>query len=101
MTARIHSPAKSAMQSGSARVKRWLLEFEPETPREVSPLMGYTSSSDMNSQVKIGFETLEEAVAYAEKNGIAYRVEEPKQATRKTAIYSDNFKFSRLGQWTH
>lgn len=101
MIARIHCPAKSAMQSGSARSKRWLLEFEPEMQREVSALMGYTSSADMNTQVKIWFETAEEAVAYATKSGIAYRVETPKQATRKTAIYSDNFKFSRIGQWTH
>ncbi|MBY0613684.1 MAG: ETC complex I subunit [Beijerinckiaceae bacterium] len=101
MTARIHCPAKSAMQSGTAKSKRWLLEFEPESKREVSPLMGYTSSADMKSQVKLWFDTAEEAVAYAVKNGIAYRVEEPKRATRKAAVYSDNFKFNRLGQWTH
>ena len=101
MTARIHCPAKSAMQSGSAKTKRWLLEYEPEVKRDVSPLMGYTSSSDMNAQVKLWFETEEEAVAYAVKNGIAFRVEHPQKPTRKSAVYSDNFRFNRIGQWTH
>ena len=101
MTARIHSPAKSAMQSANGNTKRWLLEFEPEVKRGISPLMGYTSSTDMNSQIKLWFDQLDDAVAYAEKNGIAYRIEQPKEPTRKVAVYSDNFKFSRLGQWTH
>ncbi len=101
MTARIHRPPNSAMQSGSARSSRWLLEFEPEQGKGIDPLMGYTSSGDMNSQVKLWFDSPEEAVAYALRNGIAYRVEQPKDATRKTATYSDNFKFSRVGQWTH
>jgi hypothetical protein len=101
MTARIHCPPNSAMQSGSARSKRWLLEFEPEQGKNIDPLMGYTSSSDMSAQVKLWFDTSEEAVAYATKNGIAYRVEQPKTSTRKVAVYSDNFKFTRVGQWTH
>ncbi len=89
------------MQSGSANSRRWLLEFEPESRREVDPLMGYTSSSDMRSQLKLWFDTMEEAVSYAVREGIAYRVEQPKDATRKVASYSDNFKFTRVGQWTH
>ena len=77
MTARIYQPARSAMQSVQSK-DDWLLEYEPEKPREIEPLMGWTSSSDMRSQVKLRFDTKEEAIAYAERSGIAYRVEEPK-----------------------
>jgi len=101
MTARIYCPARTAMQSGTAKAGRWLLEYEPERPREIEPLMGWTSSGDMKSQVKLWFDSAEEAVAYATRNGIAYRVEQPHQAKRRTQTYSDNFKFSRVGQWTH
>jgi hypothetical protein len=101
MTARIYVPAKNAMQSGRGNSQRWLLEFEPGEPRSVEPLMGYTSSGDMPSQIRLFFNTKDEAVAYAVRYGIAYRVEEPKPETRKVVIYSDNFKTSRIGQWTH
>ena len=65
--------------------------------------MGWTSSSDMKSQIKLSFGSKEEAIAYCERNGIAYRVEEPKPATgwRRIASYADNFKTNRLGLWTH
>ncbi len=101
MSARIYRPTRTAMQSGTAKTKRWLLEYEPERPREVEPLMGWTSSGDMRQQLKLWFESKEEAVAYAGKNGIAFRVEEPKDARRRGISYSDNFKFNRIGQWTH
>jgi ETC complex I subunit conserved region len=101
MTARIYRPSKTAMQSGTAKTTRWLLEYDAEADRQVEPLMGWTSSSDMNSQIKLWFDSAEDAVAYARKNGIAFRVEEPKEATRKAVSYSDNFKYTRIGQWTH
>ncbi|VTZ52385.1 ETC complex I subunit conserved region [Methylocella tundrae] len=101
MTARIYRPAKTATQSGSARTKQWVLEFEPESPREIDPLMGWTSSSDMKSQVRLRFGDKDEAVAYAQKHGLVFRVEEPKPDQRKILSYSDNFKSTRLGQWTH
>jgi len=100
MTARIYRPARSAMQSGQAK-ESWVLEYEPEAPREIEPLMGWTSSTDMRSQVKLKFDSKEEAVAYARRNGIAYRVEEAKAATRKTISYSDNFQTTRLVPWSH
>lgn len=101
MTARIYRPAKTAMQSGASKT-RWLLEYEPEAPRTVEPLMGWTSSSDMKSQLKLWFDTAEEAIAYATRNGIAYVLEPATASTaRKGISYSDNFKFSRVGQWTH
>ncbi|MGH6861566.1 MAG: ETC complex I subunit [Phyllobacterium sp.] len=101
MAARIYRPAKTAMQSGKAKSDSWMLEFEPEQPRKVEPLMGYTSSGDMKSQIRLSFETREEAVAYAQKNGIAYSVQEPKETRRRVVSYSENFRFDRKQPWTH
>jgi hypothetical protein len=101
MTARIYKPARNAMQSGTAKTKDWVLEFEPEAPRVVEPLMGWTSSTDMKSQVKLRFASREEAVAYCEREGIPYQVSEPKEPTRRTMAYADNFAFQRRGLWTH
>lgn len=101
MAARIYRPAKTAMQSGKAKTESWMLEFEPEQPRKVEPLMGYTSSRDMKSQIRLSFETKEEAVAYAQKNGIAYSVQEPKETRRRVVSYSENFRFDRKQPWTH
>ena len=100
MTARIYLPARNAMQSGQAKDK-WLLEYEPESARQIEPLMGWTSSGDMKAQIKLRFDTKEDAIAYAQRNGIAFRVEAPKPATRKTMSYSDNFKTNRIVPWSH
>ncbi|MEH3145770.1 MAG: ETC complex I subunit [Methylobacterium frigidaeris] len=100
-SARIFKPAKDPTQSGLARTKQWMLEFDQTSPRETEPLMGWTSSSDMLQQVRLEFDTKEEAVAYATRAGIAYRVEEPQQLLRKGLSYSDNFKFNRTAPWTH
>ena len=83
MTARIYSPARNAMQSGTAKTGRWLLEYEPERPREIEPLMGWTSSSDMKSQLKLWFDSEADAVAYATRNGIPFRVEQPHEAKQR------------------
>jgi hypothetical protein len=101
MTARIYKPAKTAMQSGRANTKAWVLEFAPEEPRQIEPLMGWTSSGDMRQQVRLRFDNMEEAVAYCERHGIAYQVFEAKPTTRRTISYSDNFAFSRRDAWTH
>ena len=101
MTARIYKPAKTAMQSGQANTKAWVLDFEPEEPRQVEPLMGWTSSGDMLAQVRLRFPSKEEAVAYCERHGIAYQVFEAKPAARRTISYSDNFAFNRREAWTH
>ena len=101
MTARIYKPARTAMQSGTAKTHDWLLEYEPETPRVVEPLMGWTSSTDMKSQIRLRFPTREEAIAYCERKGIAYQVSEPKEPARRSIAYADNFAFQRRGLWTH
>jgi len=99
--ARIYKPARTAMQSGTAKTKEWLLEFEPEQAREVEPLMGWTSSGDMRQQVRLRFDSAEEAVAYCERHGIPYQVVESKAPARRTISYSDNFAFKRREAWTH
>lgn len=101
MTAKIYRPAKTAMQSGKAKTQFWLLEYEQEVPRKVEPMMGYTSSADTRQQVKISFETLEQAEAFAKRNGIEYRVILPKEAKRQVVSYTDNFRYNRLQPWTH
>ena len=105
MTACIYRPenVRPENQSGENEKKPWRLRFDAESPRELDPLMGWTSSSDMLSQVKLRFTTKEEAIAYAEREGLAYRVEEPKpnNAWRRIQSYADNFKPTRKGLWTH
>ena len=101
MTARIYKPSKTAMQSGLGNTKAWVLDYEPEQPRQVEPLMGWTSSGDMRQQVRLRFASKEEAVAYCEREGIPYQVFEAKPVARRTISYSDNFSFKRRDAWTH
>ena len=101
MTARIFKPAKNAMQSGTAKTREWQVDYEPEQPRVIEPLMGWTSSGDMKQQVSIRFDTKEEAVAYCEREGIPYQVFEAKEPARRQAAYADNFAFRRGEPWTH
>jgi NADH dehydrogenase ubiquinone Fe-S protein 4 len=101
MTARIYKPAKNAMQSGQANTHCWVLDFEPEVPRRVEPLMGWTSSFDTRQQLRLRFNSKDEAIAYCERHGIAYQVSEDKPAARRVISYSDNFAFHRRDAWTH
>ncbi|MBN9049956.1 MAG: ETC complex I subunit [Rhizobiales bacterium] len=101
MIARIYKPAKTAMQSGTAKTKQWVLDFEPEQPRVVEPLMGWTSSSDMRAQVRLRFDSKEAAIAYCQRESIPYRVVEEEQIARRTIAYADNFAFRRRDAWTH
>jgi hypothetical protein len=101
MIARIYKPTRTAMQSGTANTKEWVLDYEPEQPPLVEPLMGWTSSADMKQQVHLRFDTRDEAVAYCERNGIAYEVFENKPLKRQRISYSDNFAYARRGAWTH
>jgi len=103
MRARIYRPAKTAMSSGTAKTRKWILEFAPASAREVDPLMGWTSSGDTQSQVTLSFDSKEAALEYAEAHGIDAVVQEPK--TRKpnlrTMGYGENFATNRRGAWTH
>lgn len=101
MLARIYRPAKNAMQSGKAKTKDWLLEFEPASARKPDPLMGWTTSSDMNGQIRLTFETRDEAVAYAQRHEISFQLFEPKAPKKIIKAYADNFAAGRKQPWTH
>lgn len=103
MRARIYQPAKTAMQSGTAKAKGWVLEFAPATAREVDPLMGWTSSDDMDSQVRLRFDTKEAAEDYARARDIAFDVIDPhaRRANIRPGGYGENFATNRKGVWTH
>jgi hypothetical protein len=93
--ARIYQPAKTAMQSGKAGTRKWVLDYEQATPRKPDPLMGWTSAGDTLNQIRLRFDTLEEAKAFAEKEGLDYVVVEPQPRAFKAKAYADNFRYDR------
>ena len=101
MRARIYRPAKNAMQSGRAKMKDWVLEFAPASARRPDALMGWTQTTDTDGQVRLSFDTSDEAVAYAQKHGIAFQLTQPKDQKRIIKAYADNFAFGRKQPWTH
>ena len=103
MRARIYQPARNAMQSGTAKTRSWVLDFAPAAERDIDPLMGWTSSADTQSQVRLRFETREAAEAYAKARGIAYEVLEPhkRKANVRPRGYGENFATDRRSAWTH
>lgn len=103
MRAKIFQPARSAMTSGQGNARHWTLEFVAELPRSIEPLMGWTSSADMNSQVRLRFDTKEAAVEYAERHGIPYTVEEAHRRAPNVRPrgYGGNFAHDRRSSWTH
>ena len=101
MSARIYQPAKTAMSSGTAKTKSWVLEFAPEKPSVKDPLTGWNGAGETRSQIKLKFPTLEEAQNYAAANGIAARVERERTRKPSQKSYADNFRFDRTGPWSH
>ncbi len=103
MPARIYQPARTAMQSGTAKTRDWVLEFAPASAREVDPLMGWTSSDDTQAQVRLRFDTQEAAQDYARANGIDAEVTlpKPRKANIRPRGYGENFATDRKGAWTH
>ncbi len=103
MTARIYKPSRNAMQSGTAKTKHWVLEFPNEAGRDIDPLMGWTSSADMQSQVRLRFSSKEAALDYAKEHGIDAVVVDAH--SRKPNIrpggYGENFATNRRSTWTH
>lgn len=103
MHAKIYQPARNAMTSGQAKTHHWVLEYVPTERRRVDPLMGWTGSGDMQSQVKLTFATKEAAIEYARDHGIAFTVTQPQK--RKPNVrpggYGDNFATNRRTVWTH
>lgn len=100
--ARIYQPPKSAMQSGRAKAQGWLLEYVPAEAKVLDPLTGWVGSGDMRGQLRLRFDSREQAVAYAEAQGIAYEVEAPAAApAMKPKVYAENFRFGRIENWSH
>ena len=102
MLARIFRPSKTAMQSGKAKTQAWVLEFEATDARRSDPLMGWTQTGDTeSSQVRLAFESKDEAVRYADQHGIAFQIIDPHPPKRIIKAYADNFAFGRKIPWTH
>ena len=101
MLAKIYRPAKTAMQSGKAQARKWRLEFEPQHAPKPDALMGWVGSPDASGQVRLSFDTKEEAIAFARANGIPHQVAEPEEPKRVIKAYGDNFAFRRREPWSH
>ena len=91
-TARIFQRPKNAMQSGKHRTDRWQLEFEPGEAKRADPLTGWAGSGDTRDQIRLLFPTCEAAIAYAEREGLAYTVIPAPTKTLKLQSYADNFR---------
>ncbi|WP_278924498.1 MULTISPECIES: ETC complex I subunit [Pseudophaeobacter] len=103
MRARIYRPARNAMTSGMAKTRKWVLDYAQASAREVDPLMGWTSSSDTQTQVRLRFDTKEAALEYAKDHGIDAEVVDPKprKANLRPGGYGENFATNRRVPWTH
>jgi hypothetical protein len=94
--ARIYRPTKTAMQSGRAQARKWILEYEPATPRRPDPLMGWASAADTLNEVQLRFNTCNEAVAFADRLGLDYTVIAPHDSVERPKSYADNFRYDRV-----
>ena len=99
--AQIYQQPKTAMQSGRAGTQEWVLAFEPDSPQQPDPLMGWPGGGDSDMQVRLRFDTREEAEAFARQRGLNYQVELPRPLRFVPKSYSDNFRFGRIENWTH
>lgn len=93
---KIYQPTKTAMQSGRAKTKRWKVEYEPRSGAFVEPLMGWVGQTDTLQQLNLWFDTKEQAIAYADEQGIAYRVYEPNKKKMQIKSYADNFRYNAV-----
>ena len=98
---KIYRPAKTATQSGRARSNRWVLEFSTALAQRRDSLMGWAGQGDTRRQVRLEFDSEEEAVAFARRNGLTYAVEPARQRRIRAKSYADNFRYGREGNWTH
>jgi ETC complex I subunit conserved region len=101
MAVRIYKPARTAMQSGRARTRHWVVEFEPNAPSTPDPLMGWTSTSDTEPQVRLRFDSLDRAIGYAVAHGLDYELEMPHARAAKSISYAANFASDRKTPFTH
>ena len=90
--ARIVEADRKTTQSGKAGTGRWILEFERQQPQRPDPLTGWNGSGDTRTQVRLSFATKQDAIAYAEKHGMAYHVVPAAPVSLKIQAYADNFR---------
>ena len=88
--AKIYKPSKTAMQSGTKKFEKWVIEFITDKPG-TNPLMGWESSTDTYSELKLEFNSKDLAIEYAKKNKIDYELIEPKTRKVNKKSYADNF----------
>ncbi len=98
---RIYQPASNAMQSGRAQTRSWIVEFEPSAAVRPNALMGWSGSNDTRRQVRLAFDSRDDAVAYAKKHGLDFQVQPPRERIVRPKAYSDNFRAGRQDNWTH
>lgn len=101
MFAKIYQPSRTAMQSGLANTRHWVLEFTGKNRDILDPLTGLKTSTDTLKQLDLKFETLEDAIAYAKARKIPYRVTQKPTRKRISRSYAENFAFDRKLPWTH
>ena len=101
MTIKIYKPSKSSMQSGLGNTKQWLAEYISEKDKTKDSLMGWNSSSDTKEQIKIFFDTKEQAIEWSKKNNEQFIVIESKERKIKPKNYASNFDMNRKEPWTH
>ena len=88
--AKIYKPSKTAMQSGIKKFEKWIIEFITKDPGK-NPLMGWESSTDTYSEIKLEFKSKDLAIEYAKKNNILFEIIEPKKRKISKKSYADNF----------
>jgi hypothetical protein len=93
MKVRIYKPSKNTMQSALGRTKHWVLEYERESAIGPESLMGWTASGDTNNQVRLKFDTAEDAVSYAVTNGWDFTVDPVHGRIVRPRNYVDNFRY--------
>ena len=97
----IYKPSKTAMQSGNVIKDYWEIKYLPNSKVSLDPLMGWSGSADTRKQVILKFETCKDAIQYAEKNKISYRIINEQKRKIKPKSYAVNFSFNRKDLWTH
>lgn len=89
---RIFQPSKTAMQSGRRKTHKWFVQFETDSPKVADPLMGWIGSAETRTQLRLSFDTRERAISFAERNGLSYVVQEPKEFQVRPKSYAENFR---------
>ena len=93
---RIYRPSRAATQSGKAKSKKWFLKFETEDHMNIEPLMGWVSSEDTNRQLKISFDSIEDAIEYCRGHGLIYTITSANSPSAVFKNYGDNFTNPRI-----